>query len=293
MNTLRLSLALSLAATLSACASLEHRFAFLLPHRAPPMVPIIPVQTTLVSSSPADEGEYLDAKKAIDRREYAVALDLLFAARERKPDDVRVFNAMGVVYDKLGRFDVSTRYYAQAQALDPASLIVAQNMAYSAALQQAQARIAAEPHLALLATPTVKPQVARPAQASSPVIWLATPAAQRELTLARPGITGHPLQLVNASGRASIAEPVRVELARRGWTAPRSAELLADRIQPTTEIQFAREDEAVAQALAKTLPVKVQLTACRDSCQGVRLVLGADAAAWPIAGLRGAPGRRG
>ena len=29
-------------------------------------------------------------------------------------DDIRVLNAFGVVYDKLGRFDLSARYYDEA-----------------------------------------------------------------------------------------------------------------------------------------------------------------------------------
>src|SRR5947209_3276817 len=74
---------------------------------------------------------YGDAVRAINQRDYARALDLLQAARDNAPGDVRILNAFGVIYDKLGRFDLSQRYYAEAQAVAPASPIVAHNLAYS------------------------------------------------------------------------------------------------------------------------------------------------------------------
>jgi Flp pilus assembly protein TadD len=97
-------------------------------------VKVKPVRTETTAGL-ADDGLYLDAASAISRRDYPRALDLLQAARARKADDPRVLNAFGVVYDKLGRFDLSGAYYAQARALDPGSPIVAANMAYSAWLQ--------------------------------------------------------------------------------------------------------------------------------------------------------------
>ena len=78
---------------------------------------------------------YAGAVRAIEARDYARALDYLQTARATAPDDVRVVNAFGVVYDKLGRFDLSRRYYAQAKALDPTSKVVDNNLAYSERLQ--------------------------------------------------------------------------------------------------------------------------------------------------------------
>ena len=83
----------------------------------------------------AGDSYYQAAVGAIDNRDYGLALDYLQAARNRDPHDVRVLNALGVVYDKLGRFDLSARYYAQALTVDPASAIVANNMTYSKVLQ--------------------------------------------------------------------------------------------------------------------------------------------------------------
>ena len=56
--------------------------------------------------------DYERAAGAIERRDYGRALEYLQSAKARKPQDVRVLNAFGVVYDKLGRFDLSARYYA-------------------------------------------------------------------------------------------------------------------------------------------------------------------------------------
>jgi len=78
---------------------------------------------------------YAGAVRAIEARDYAQALDYLQTARAIASDDVRVINAFGVVYDKLGRFDLSRRYYAQAKTLDPTSKVVDNNLAYSERLQ--------------------------------------------------------------------------------------------------------------------------------------------------------------
>jgi len=80
-------------------------------------------------------GYYENSVTAINGRHYALALEYLQAARAQKPDDVRVLTAFGVVYDKLGRFDLSARYYAQAASLDPKSRIIAADIDYSRKLQ--------------------------------------------------------------------------------------------------------------------------------------------------------------
>ena len=82
-----------------------------------PLAGARPVQTDLRSSL----GYYEKAVTAINNRHYALALEYLQAARNQKPDDVRVLTAFGVIYDKLARFDLSARYYSQAAALDPST----------------------------------------------------------------------------------------------------------------------------------------------------------------------------
>ncbi|HEY7901185.1 MAG TPA: hypothetical protein VIC25_08370 [Caulobacteraceae bacterium] len=80
---------------------------------------------------------YADAVRAIDKRNYGEAIGLLQVARQARSDDVRVLTAMGVVYDKLGRFDLSDRYYGLADKADPGSRIVALDRRYSMYLRNA------------------------------------------------------------------------------------------------------------------------------------------------------------
>ncbi|HXU99855.1 MAG TPA: tetratricopeptide repeat protein, partial [Caulobacteraceae bacterium] len=85
---------------------------------------------------PSGTDLYAQAVNAIGRREYGMALGVLRAAREASPSDVRVLTALGVTYDHLGRFDLSSRYYDLAEKADPGSAIVAQDRQTSLALQQ-------------------------------------------------------------------------------------------------------------------------------------------------------------
>ncbi|MBN9590181.1 MAG: hypothetical protein BGN85_11400 [Alphaproteobacteria bacterium 64-11] len=112
-------LMLPLLLGLAACAGV--------PEPAPPL--------RMQSTAPPVGIYYQGAVKAILRRDYATALDYLQAARAADPQDVPTLNAFGVVYDKLGRFDLSRRYYAQAVARDPSSRVVAANMVYSRMLE--------------------------------------------------------------------------------------------------------------------------------------------------------------
>lgn len=130
---LRSLLICSVALTTTNCAAVQRHFAWL--HITPKVAPRVATQSADVVKTALDDGLYGDAVKAIDRRDYGNALELLQAARDRSPGDVRVLNAFGVVYDKLGRFDLSGRFYAQASTLDPGSMIVANNEAYSRVLQ--------------------------------------------------------------------------------------------------------------------------------------------------------------
>jgi hypothetical protein len=306
----RLALAAVLMLSTGACALLPHR------HHWVKMTPVPPAPAQ--QQAAADEAYYQDATRAITNREYGRALELLQAARARKADDVRVINAFAVVYDKLGRFDLSARYYAQAEALDPGSPILAQNLAYSALLQ-ARSVAPFTPALAQAAPVTVAPTTAVALAAPPAAVTLAaslaapvlTPAPVRQqfassspgvltigptsgLSLARtstpsvivlaaraPGITGRPLAVINASGRPGAAEPVRTELARLGWSAPRSYAGEAP-VQPKTTIVYPQSSLLAARALARTLPIEVQLVACKDGCEGLRLIVGADVIRRPI-----------
>lgn len=212
---------------------------------------------------------YAGAVAAIDDRDYAKALDMLQAARALKAQDVRVLNAFGVVYDKLGRFDLSARYYAQAEAVEPSSAIVRSNLAYSQSLRG----LAADPQTDLPQLAVISPAVAVSPQ---PVILqlAATDAAPVRL-----GLIGRPLDIADATGQRDNAEVVRVALIRRGWSvAPVLGRPLPRASQ--TVIAFPARNAMAARALARTLPGSVRLIECAGTCSGIRLTLGADAAGW-------------
>jgi len=306
----RLCLVGAIAVSASGCA--------LLPHRAK-WAKVTPI-TSPTAQMPRDERYYQDAVAALDRRDYGRALEALQVARELKVDDVRVWNAFGVVYDKLGRFDLSARYYNQALKLDPNSTVVARNMAYSAQLQAERARPASVTALAFLSLPDAPSALTAAAPASAAVPARPTPQPMQQAAMGRvvqvgpgvvrlepprlalaqggapgvimlgvrssaPVLTGRPLVLVNATGRAGGAEPLRQVLAGRGWTAPRSASVDGPR-QALTTIRYAPEDVQAAKALARTLPAPVRLAACDGGCDGIKLIVGADAAGWILSSRR-------
>jgi len=134
-------------------------------------------------------------------------------------------------------------------------------------------------------TPRTAQAVVRPAVAP---LRVATPTTR--ITLARSStqvssLLGRPLLVVNASGRRGGAEPVRLKLASRGWTAPVSV-VRAGTPRATSTIRYASRNVVVARALARTLPYRVRLESCGTSCRGVTLFVGADALRW-----RGGPTR--
>ncbi|OJU09367.1 MAG: hypothetical protein BGN86_08160 [Caulobacterales bacterium 68-7] len=263
-----------------------------LPKRAK-WVDIRPIQMGVVGRS--SDGLYASAKTSIAEGRYADAIEQLRAARDRDPSDDRVLTALGVVYDKLGRFDLSTRYYAEAKALAPDSSILAQNMAYSRVLQGleapvALARLEAEPAppapRAPAAVPAPSPRVEGPqlVAVGGNVLQLKLPAGHVEAPVAlaaltkTPGLVGSPLLVINATGRSDGGEAVRTQLAQRGWTV--RADAKAAPVATRTTIHYEPKQAEVAKALARTLPGGATLAPCASDCAGFRLVVGADQRAW-------------
>ncbi|WP_374575606.1 LytR C-terminal domain-containing protein [Phenylobacterium sp.] len=248
---------------------------------------VTPVHAADDAKAGTVDGYYADAAAAIERRDYARALEALQLARGQAPDDVRVLNAFGVVYDKLGRFDLSARYYRMAAALQPDSPVIEANRTYSAELRQrAQAPVllaAASPPKASPASPAeVAPARAAPAQTAAPGVIRLAYASPQQAVRRLPLLTGHPLRIADATGRAGAGEPVRAELARLGWSAQKAALTKASPAEAST-ITFASQDQGTAQALARTLPSKVAMVECAAPCAGVRLTLGRDALSWRAA----------
>lgn len=238
-------------------------------------------------------GYYEKAVTAINDRRYALALEYLQAARNQKPDDVRVLTAFGVIYDKLGRFDLSARYYGQAAALDPKSRVIAADMDYSRRLQgisgSGPAAVAA--NIAPDHVPESLPQVAAlPDTGSDPSLAMAetdrgpipnvggaSHPADAHVPAKSAGkpvfLTGHPLTIVDASGRSDTEAPVRAYLSGLGWSLAKDTSKLPAR----TETRIVYKDTMVtaAKALARTLSLPMRLTAS-DSVEGLQLVLGGD-----------------
>ncbi|AYG93931.1 hypothetical protein D8I30_01065 [Brevundimonas naejangsanensis] len=321
MPGLRFMPALGLAVALGGCSLLP--FGWIKPDR-----PVVPRPASMSSASALSNGDaYYDrAVSAIARRDYALALDLLQRARAQDASDVRVLNAFGVVYDKLGRFDLSARYYGQALQLEPASRVVAENLAYSHQLQgltpaspvafagladapfpqpspanAPQVAIAAAPvtpsapAVMMVETPSLAAPVGALPSAPVPVPVLARADAASPPPPRSPGLMGRPLDLENASGRPALTAATRRHLTSRGWTSPRLSRAV---IQPQarTTISFPESRRTIALALSRTLPGPARLTPCATPCEGVRLTLGADARTWrlppPAEPLGPSPARR-
>lgn len=243
-------------------------------HRTGAKLQLRPHTLETAVAPPGRPSTYDAAVKAIGARDYARALDLLQVARSQQPNDPAILNAFGVAYDKLGRLDLSARYYAQARTLDPGSEIVRRNIAYS---DQLRARTL------VTTTPAAAPMSHQPvsvAAAASPKP-VAIPAAPVPLIrVADNGalLIGRGMKVVDASG-LGLAQPVKVALARRGWSVSRSTPPTAPP-QARTTVTYPAGGAAVARALARTLHGPVRISVCNDNCTRVTLVVGEDARRW-------------
>jgi len=244
--------------------------------QAPPLQ-IRPVGTSLASaemSAQREDADYASARAAIERRDYATALDWLQAARAVNPSDVRVLNAFGVVYDKLGRFDLSERYYTQALTLDHRSEIVIHNLAYSRGLQS---RIVASPISWELADIKPLPQIVA-IRAAQPTAVATASAAAAAAAAPRPR---HALTVVNATGRTGGERLVFDHLVSLKWSLSRH-QVQAAVPTATTLIRYAPAWRSQALALSRTLPGHPKLVEAAQDETGVRLVLGSDCNQWKL-----------
>lgn len=184
------------AAGLAACASLL----------GGDEVKVRPINSMVGLTTEPRDALYESAVTAIDQRDYGRALDYLQADRDRDPKNIKVLNALGVIYDKLGRFDLSARYYAQARAIDPASRIVAANVDYSNRLQGLMSPgggsvVRMDLPSDLYSKPTGKPTVL----ASVPEVGAASRSIQNPVTLPRPAQSAVPVPAVPSAEVASKA----------------------------------------------------------------------------------------
>lgn len=237
--------------------------------RASRWVDIRPVSSPSTATAARDDGDYGSALQAMDRGDYAGALQLLQVARAHNASDVRVINAFGVIYDKLGRFDLSARYYAQAQALDPQSSIVANNLAYSqmmkADVDRLLSTVERQPDAAPTALAQLNPLMPSPVKTAAKTAW----------GLALPDGQGKGVTIIDASGMHERAEIVRQRLVHLGWSAPQRLAAPAPVVLRSTVIHPANR-RTVAAVLAMTLPSRPVLIDCGSQCSAIVLTLGAD-----------------
>lgn len=243
--------------------------------------PIAPSTPSGSAPAFANATFYGAAVKAIEARDYGRALDMLQSANTQAPRNIAVLNAFGVVYDKLGRFDLSARYYAQARDLDPNSGIVGRNMAYSDRLQGKSNLTSADNWLAAalnLPELAITPSAAK-AQPPYELALATAPTPFQVIRVADSGVapTERGLRIVDASGTEGRAEQVRLALIRRGWSA-NPVHATRSGGQPATTIVYPGQSLVIAQALQRTLPFQAKLTACEAGCETVTLVIGADMA---------------
>lgn len=256
----RLIACAAVAVVASSCASPFHKRTARLDLR--------PVPIDQPGTTADDPGYYAAAVSAIEARDYARALDLLQVARARKADDPAVLNAFGVVYDKLGRLDLSGRYYAQARQVDPGSKIVQHNIAYSDRLRTRS-----------IDGDAAGTAVARAAPAEPVVepLRAAVAPAHFQVRIGDNGalLIGRGVRIVDASG-VGVGEDVRLRLATRGWTV-RKAPPPRVLIQARSTLSYPEGGAAIAAALARTLHNPVRMGVCQDKCRQVTLVIGQDA----------------
>ena len=267
---------------LSGCASVPKFWSLITGRHSQARLDVRPIKldVSLTQATTPTDRLFASAASDIESRDYAEALDLLQIAKQQSPEDVRVLNAMAVVYDKLGRFDLSKRYYDLALVSDPQSPIVLANIRYSARLQTLAQRVG--PGMMLAAgAPLPAPPKAPTSTANSIMLPLAgggirlAESVYRPIRVA-PLLVGSSLMVVNATGRPGAEEPVRRLLASSGWTVGPGQETRA--VQASSRITFSEAHRPVAEALARTLPFQVALVKCVTVCSGVELILGQSAA---------------
>lgn len=247
-------------------------------------VRIGPASNPSTSLPSKDQDDYDLALQAIERGDYATALSMLQIARAHAPDDVRTLNAFGVVYDKLGRFDLSARYYAQALKSSPNSDIIRKNMNYSSILKYKTDDIFSK-----LSEKSIKNEQ-EIVEIIKPVNF--TDNAIDDLNRDPQTAYGKGVNIVNSSGDQDRAEFLRQRLRTLGWSVPEALAEPAPVAHKTT-ILYPRGRRIVANVLALTLQGRPALIDCANRCSTISLTIGSDSAGWPLGPRNPVQGRAG
>jgi tetratricopeptide (TPR) repeat protein len=78
---------------------------------------------------------YIRGKWHLAAGNIALALDSFRKELRENPNSINARNGLAVAYDRLGRFDLSRRYYEEALALQPDNKIILSNLGYSLVIQ--------------------------------------------------------------------------------------------------------------------------------------------------------------
>ena len=125
-----------------------------------------------------------DAKLQFQLGNFALAIDQFRKAARQSPENVDAYNGLAASYDRLGRFDLSQRYYEQALALAPEDPKVRHNFAVSLRMQGRQEDALA--FEAELATPGLETAEASPDAGSEQLQNQASPSITTGLSSATP-----------------------------------------------------------------------------------------------------------
>jgi hypothetical protein len=257
--------------------------------------------------APAKGGDaYADARRQLDEGNVALAIDGFRQVLRTNPRSVDALNALGVAYDRLGRFDLSRRYYDAALQIEPANAKVRHNLALSIRTQirmnqqegveqaAASGPEVVAPVLARVEQPIpVVDSVVRMERVSAQEIVLTTrsPAKIGSVTvaldppkLAAASIPLHPfvleagpaprLHVLNAVGRRGQAGRMRHYLAGVGW---RSVSVGDSRRRLAHSVMlFPAGAREKAEALAASLPFKPRAVQSAR-VKAIVLVLGRNA----------------
>lgn len=78
---------------------------------------------------------YQQGKRQLAAGSIGLAIDAFRQAVRAEPENIDALNGLAVAYDRIGRFDLSRRYYEQALGIAPGSAMLQHNFGYSLALQ--------------------------------------------------------------------------------------------------------------------------------------------------------------
>lgn len=249
---------------------------------------------------------YAEARRQLDEGNVALAIDGFRQVLRSNPRSVDALNALGVAYDRLGRFDLSQRYYDNALQIEPGSAKVRHNLSLSIRMQiRMNEEHAVEQAVASAPAPAVLPAVLaeRPAPAAASAVRLERVSAQEIMLTTRPparigsvtvaldppklavaSVPLHPfmaqasetprLHVLNAVGRRGQAGRMRQYLAGVGWREVRVGD--SRRRLAHSVMLFPAGAREKAEALAGSLPFRPR-TVQSARVRAIVLVLGRNA----------------